>query len=339
MIYPMLIALMGSYLMTPFVKRLAFRLGAVDYPNKRRINREPIPSLGGLAIYFGVVVALVLMGLSHKFLGVIVGGTLIVILGLLDDLYELRASWKLLGQIIISLVVILLGIRIQFISNPFGGMYYLGLLSIPITLFWLIGVINIINLIDGMDGLAGGVTIIASITLAIFALQQGQTFTLILTLALVGGTLGFLRYNFNPAQIFMGDTGSMFLGFMLAVISITGTLKTVTFWTLLIPTLALGVPIFDALFAILRRKLSGKPIFEADKGHLHHKLLDLGLSQVEAVFIVYLICVFLGMVAIGISGANLAETLFLVLSSVGFMVIGICKLKLFDVDNYRKSYK
>lgn len=334
-IYPLLVALLISYLMVPQVKRLAFSLGAVDKPNKRRINVKPIPSLGGIAIYLGVLFALISTGFGSEFLGIIVGGTLIVSLGILDDLYELSAIVKLLGQIVAGLVLIGFDARIEFISNPFGGIYYLGLLGVPITLIWIVGVMNTINLIDGMDGLAGGVTVIAAATLAIFAYQKGQVLTIILALSVIGATLGFLKYNFNPAEIFMGDTGSMFLGFMLGSISIIGTLKSVTAITLLIPLLALGVPIFDTLFAILRRKLSGQPIFKADKGHLHHKLLELGLSQVQAVTIIYLVSIFLGMVAIGISEADLNQLIFLTTSSVGFILLGAIKLGVFNAEaNY-----
>jgi len=317
--------------MVPQVKCLAFSLGAVDKPNKRRINIKPIPSLGGIAIYLGVLFALILTGFSSEFLGIIVSGTLIVILGILDDLYELSAIVKLLGQIVVGLVLIGFGTKIEFISNPFGGIYYLGLLGVPMTLIWIVGVMNIINLIDGMDGLAGGVTVIATATLAIFAYQQGQVLTVILAVSVIGATLGFLKYNFNPAEIFMGDTGSMFLGFMLGTVSIVGSLKSVTAITLLIPVLALGVPILDTLFAILRRKLSGQPIFKADKGHLHHKLLELGLSQIQAVTIIYLVSIFLGMIAIGISQADLNQLIFLISSSIGFILLGVIKLGVFDI--------
>ncbi|WP_018248203.1 glycosyltransferase family 4 protein [Orenia marismortui] len=336
-IYPLLLALLSSYFVMPQVKKLAFKLGAVDYPNKRRINIKPIPSLGGLGIYFGVLIALLVTGFSDKFIGIIAAGTLVVILGLLDDLYELSAKVKLLGQVLVALVLISFGIKIRFISNPFGGIYYLGILSIPTTLVWIISTINVINLIDGLDGLAGGVSVIATITLAIFAYQQGQVLTVILALTVIGAVLGFLKYNFNPADIFMGDTGSMFLGFMLGSISIIGTLKSVTFITLLIPVLALGVPIIDTLLAILRRKLAGRPIFKADKGHLHHKLLELGLNQIQVVMIIYLISISLGMIAIGVSEAELSQQLFLIFSSLGFILIGIIKLGIVNLNtNYNK---
>ncbi|WP_408955454.1 glycosyltransferase family 4 protein [Natroniella sp. ANB-PHB2] len=325
--YPLLVAAIISFILTPQVKKLAFKLGAVDYPNQRRINKEAIPNLGGIAIYAGVIITLILLGYARDFLAILVSGSLIFGLGILDDLYELSALNKLVGQIVIALIAIVLGLQIQFITNPWGGMYYLGWLSVPITLVWLVGITNTINLVDGLDGLAGGITIIASITLAIFAYQQGQILTVILTLTVIGSTLGFLRYNFNPAQIFMGDTGSMFLGFMLGAISISGALKSVTVLTLLVVVLALGIPIFDTLLSIIRRKLKGQPIFQADKNHFHHKLLALGLRQFEVVLIIYLISIFLSMVAIGVSLGTARETIFLLVSSLLFLVVGSFKLK------------
>ncbi|MCK8816400.1 undecaprenyl/decaprenyl-phosphate alpha-N-acetylglucosaminyl 1-phosphate transferase [Natroniella sulfidigena] len=325
--YPLLVAGIISLILTPQVKKLAFKVGALDYPNQRRVNKQPIPNLGGLAIYAGVVFTLLLLGYSRDFLAILVSGSLIFGLGILDDLYELSAWNKLIGQIVIALVAIFLGLQIQFITNPWGGVYYLGWLSIPLTLIWLVGITNTINLIDGLDGLAGGITVIAAITLAIFAYQQGQVLTVILTLTVIGSTLGFLRYNFNPAQIFMGDTGSMFLGFMLGVISITGALKSVTALTLIVSILALGIPIFDTLLSIIRRKLAGQPIFQADNNHFHHKLLALGLKQFEVVLIIYLISIFLSMIAIGVSLATIEEALFLLGSAILFLIIGSLDFK------------
>ncbi|MCK8828024.1 undecaprenyl/decaprenyl-phosphate alpha-N-acetylglucosaminyl 1-phosphate transferase [Natroniella acetigena] len=325
--YPLLVAGIISFILTPQVKKLAFKLGAVDHPKQRRINKQAIPNLGGIAIYAGVIITLVLLGYARDFLAILVSGSLIFCLGILDDLYELSAWNKLIGQSVIALLAIFLGLQIQFITNPWGGMYYLGWLSVPITLVWLVGITNTINLVDGLDGLAGGITVIAAITLAIFAYQQGQILTVILTLTVIGSTLGFLRYNFNPAQIFMGDTGSMFLGFMLGAISISGALKSVTALTLLVVVLALGIPIFDTLLSIIRRKLKSQPIFQADNNHFHHKLLALGLRQYEVVLIIYLISIFLSMIAIGVSLATIRETLFLLGSSLLFLIIGSLEFK------------
>jgi UDP-GlcNAc:undecaprenyl-phosphate GlcNAc-1-phosphate transferase len=321
------ISMMVSYLLTPINKKLATWLGALDLPGKRRINLEPVPTLGGLAIYGGLMVSLSSRGLLNQFESVVIGGTLIIILGIIDDLYELSPGYKLVGQLIISLSVIKLGVRIETIN----GMS-LGILSIPATLGWLLGTINIINLIDGLDGLAGGVAVIAAAVLASFAYQQGQLMVVSLTMALIGATLGFLRYNFNPAQIFMGDTGSMFLGLMLGIISIIGALKTVTAATFLLPLLALGVPIIDTAAAIARRKLKGKAISAADQAHLHHNLLKLGLAQHQAAVIIYLITVFLGLMAVGISQANLGQGLFLLTATICFLGIGNYKTNIIRIN-------
>ncbi|GAB6137292.1 MraY family glycosyltransferase [Halanaerobaculum tunisiense] len=323
LLLPILISFCVSYLLVPVIKKLAFAIGALDQPSKRRINVEPIPNLGGLAIFGGVIVSLLWLGVDSQLRSILVCASLLVSLGILDDLYELSASVKLAGQLAVVLLLVNSGIQIEFIRG-----YYLGLFSIPVTVIWMLGTMNVINLIDGLDGLAGGVTIIAAIPLAIFAYQQGQMLAVLLTLSLIGATIGFLRYNFNPAQIFMGDTGSMFLGFMLGVISITGALKSITTVTFILPILALGVPICDTLFAIIRRRLQGQPIFKADRNHLHHQLLDLGLTQWQVVLIIYLVSICLSLVAIGVSQANFAEGLFLVLTTVSFLLIGSHKLKL-----------
>ncbi|MGM0369270.1 MAG: MraY family glycosyltransferase [Bacillota bacterium] len=327
MIKLLLLSLVISLVLTPLMERLAWLLGAVDHPNSRRINQQSIPSLGGLAIYFSFVLSLLIVGINHKFYPLLVSLSLIVVVGVLDDLYEISALAKLSGQLVAALSLVLLGIRIELISDLSGGVYYLGWLSIPVTLFWLVGVTNTVNLIDGLDGLAAGVSIIAAVTLGVIAYQQGQIEVLSLIVPLVASTLGFLPYNLNPAQIFMGDTGSMFLGFSLGAIAIISYLKVITVVTLLISVLALGVPMLDTIFAIIRRKLAGNPLFKADKEHLHHQLINLGLSQVDVMIIIYAISVFLSMIAVGINGANLGQTLFLVVATIIFLSVGFWELK------------
>ncbi len=327
MIKLLLLSLVISLVLTPLIKRLALFLGAVDHPNSRRINQQSIPSLGGLAIYFSFVLSLLIVGFDHKFYPLLISLSLIVVVGVLDDLYEISALAKLSGQVMAALSLALLGMRIELISNLSGGVYYLGWLSIPVTLFWLVGVTNTVNLIDGLDGLAAGVSIIAAVTLGVIAYQQGQVEVLVLIVPLVASTLGFLPYNLNPAQIFMGDTGSMFLGFSLAAIAIISYLKVITVVTLLISVLALGVPMLDTIFAIIRRKLAGNPLFKADKEHLHHQLINLGLSQIDVMVIIYAISVFLSMIAVGINGANIGQSLFLVVATGVFLSVGFWELK------------
>jgi UDP-GlcNAc:undecaprenyl-phosphate GlcNAc-1-phosphate transferase len=212
---------------------------------------------------------------------------MITILGVLDDVYQLPAKVKLLGQIAAACVLVLFDIRIEWVNNPLGGFFYLDMLSIPFTILWVISFTNVVNLIDGLDGLAAGVSAIASLTVILVAIQMGYFHVALLTAALAGAIIGFIRYNFNPATIFMGDTGSMFLGYMLAAISIYGAVKTATTIALIVPAIALGLPILDTAFAIMRRYVNGKPIFQPDKGHLHHRLLDTGMSHKEVVLFMY----------------------------------------------------
>ncbi|MGM0501242.1 MAG: MraY family glycosyltransferase [Bacillota bacterium] len=332
MIKMLLLSLIISLLSTPLVKRISLDLGVVDQPGERKIHQQSIPSLGGLAIYFSFIVTTIVLGIDYKFYALLMSSSLIVLLGIIDDLYELSALVKLGGQLAAAVILILLGVRIELITNLGGGVYYLGWLSVPVTLTWLVGVTNTVNLIDGLDGLAAGVAVIAAVTLGIIAYQQGQYQILAVIAALVGSTLGFLPYNLNPAQIFMGDTGSMFLGFSLAAIAIISYLKVITVLTILISVLALGVPVFDTIFAIIRRKAAGCPLFKADRNHLHHQLMKLGLNQVEVMTVIYLISVFLGMIAVGISTANIEQSLFLVGNTSLFLSVGFWKLRLLNEE-------
>ncbi|MGM0471014.1 MAG: glycosyltransferase family 4 protein [Bacillota bacterium] len=298
-----MIAFVVTYLSTPIVSQLALKIGAVDQPNLRRINQHAVVNWGGLAIYLGFITAiLTTLSLDLKLVGLIVGSTLILVVGLIDDYYELTPISKLIGQLAAALVVIKLGIKIEFITNPLGGVLSLGYFSLPLTIIWIVGITNTVNLIDGLDGLAAGIAAIAAVTLFIVAGQETNLMVMTLAVMIVGVCIGFLQYNFNPASIFMGDSGSLLLGFLLAVISIMGALKSAAAITLVIPVLALGVPIVDTLLAIIRRHYSGKSIFKADQSHLHHRLLELGLTQKETVIVLYLVSITLGLVAVMING-------------------------------------
>lgn len=311
-----IIAMALSYIFTPYAKGVAYKIGAIDVPkDQRRVHKKPIPRLGGLAIYVAFVVATLLIAtLSRDFLdmnreliGIFVGATIIVVIGIVDDTKQISAKVKLLGQIVAALIVVYSGVRIEFITNILNkttGISDLGKLSIPITIFWIVGITNTVNLIDGLDGLAAGVSSIAALSLAYIACFNGQSTAAIILVILAGSLIGFLPYNFNPAQIFMGDTGSLLVGFILATISVEGVTKTAATIAVALPVLALGVPIFDTTFAIIRRLLNGRPIMEADKGHLHHRLLDQGLSQKQTVLILYFISMLFGASAIVISDSN-----------------------------------
>ncbi len=319
--------------LTPLSKKLAFFLGAIDKPNDRRINSKPVPSIGGIAIYGGFLISVLLFSsLSRGLVGILLGGTFIIFVGVIDDLCEISPVVKLLGQVGAAIILIAFGIEVQFITNPFGGLFYLGVWSIPFTILWIVGITNTVNLVDGLDGLASGVSAIAAITLFLVGLQEGQIFAAILALSLAGSSLGFLKFNFYPAEIFMGDVGAMFLGYLLAAISITGALKSAAAVTLIVPVLALGIPIFDTIFAIIRRLYNKRPISKADNGHIHHRLLALGWNQAEAVLIVYGISIFLGLMALIINGSNFQHAVILLILIIGSLIYGAWRIGIFSVD-------
>lgn len=328
---PLIMSMMVSYLMTPIAIRIAYAVGAIDVPkDERRVHSKPIPRLGGIAIYVAFMTTyLVFNSISgYKELGLIAGSLIIVITGIFDDMKPISAKLKLAAQILAALMLYFGGIRIDFLTNYFGAseMVYVGMLSLPITVFWIVGITNTVNLIDGLDGLAAGISVIAASSLAFVALLNGRYETALVTTIIVGSCLGFLPYNFNPAKIFMGDTGSLFLGFMLATTSIDGSIKGATFLVFAAPILALGLPIFDTAFAILRRFMSGRPIMEADKGHLHHRLLSLGYHQRTVVLAMYFISVLLGLSGI-----------FLIQGYLVFMTISLVAAALLILIPIRRS--
>lgn len=291
-------AFLISLLTTPLSKMIAFKVGAVDQPKERGMHSKPMPRMGGIAIFLGFIITVLLLTPMvevfewREISGLLLGSFIIFFLGVFDDIYDLNAKLKLCVQIIAALVVIYSDIRIEFVTWPFAesNILLLEKLSIPITLFWIVGVTNAVNFIDGLDGLAAGVSSIAAICLMILSILSPNPIgpvAAVLTAALAGSCLGFLPHNFNPAKIFMGDTGSTFLGFILAVTSVQGFIKGYTAVTIMIAILVLALPIFDTAFAILRRIINRKPIMQADRGHLHHRLVDKGYSQKKAVITLY----------------------------------------------------
>jgi len=304
----LLLAFGITFFITPLVKKIAFRLKALDLPNERKVHTTPIPRLGGVGIYLGFWIAVGTAVFAASFwgifidltmlLGVFLASTILLVVGIVDDIRSLAPTTKLIWQIVAALIVIYFGVEINFITNPFNGIWLLGVFAVPLTLLWLVGITNAINLIDGLDGLATGVTAISALTLFLVALLTQQFGAAILMLALMGAALGFLRYNFFPASIFLGDSGSMFLGFILAAASIMGVFKTTLVLALVVPILILGVPIFDTLFAIGRRLKARRHPFEADNRHIHHLLLSFGLSKREAVMAIYIACFVLSFTAL-----------------------------------------
>lgn len=335
-----------AYLATPIAKKWADRVGAIDVPkDNRRIHKKPTPLLGGLAIYFACIIGIVIfIPLNQKIIGILAGATVIVACGYFDDIKSLSPRVKLAIQIIAACIVIYSGVRIDRFTNPLvflNGIKWieLGIFAYPITLLWIVGLTNAFNLIDGLDGLAAGVSVISCMTLFAAAILLGpeQQYVPIITAILAGSTLGFLPYNFNPAKIFMGDTGAMFLGFMLSVISAIGVLKSATALAILVPVFAMGLPIIDTVFAMIRRIANGKSMVEADKGHLHHRLIEKGYSQKQAVLTLYSLSAILGIGAVAIIEVKLKTLYFIVFMAFIGASMGLKHLKsLNNRDNKNK---
>lgn len=313
-LYPIvfIIALAVTLLLEPFAKSSAFLFNAIDKPSARKVHTGPMPRCGGIALVGGFLSA-VLFGLAAAFLfgrmhinysgvlGVIAGGVFIFFVGLVDDIRGLSPSKKLILQIVAAFIPVVLGVSIQFISIPFTGVLLLGVFSVPVTILWIVGATNALNFIDGLDGLASGVSAIAATTLFIVALKMHQPGAAIVLAAVAGAAIGFLRCNFYPASIFLGDSGSLFLGYILAAASIIGVLKSTIIFALLIPVFILGVPIFDTASVIMRRVREGHPIFYADRRHLHHRLLDRGFSHKQVVVSIYFACVLLSIATLSLT--------------------------------------
>ena len=320
----LLAAAVVALISTPVVRSLAFRVGAVDVPKDgRRMHNHPIPRMGGLAIFFGFLLSvLVFLPLSKQYRGMLLGAVIIVILGIFDDIYALPAKPKFLVQIVAALIPATHGVVIQAFSNPnvFSDNPYwvLGNLSVPLTVLWIVAITNAVNLIDGLDGLANGVSAISATTVLVIALIGGQFQVAVVMAALVGACVGFMPYNMNPAKMFMGDTGATFLGYILATMSIQGLFKFYAIISFAVPFLILGLPIFDTAFAFIRRIAHGQSPMHADRSHIHHRLIDMGLNQKQAVATLYVISAILGLSAVVLttSGEGRAMLLFLVLCIV-----------------------
>ncbi|PZD74192.1 putative undecaprenyl-phosphate N-acetylglucosaminyl 1-phosphate transferase [Acaryochloris thomasi RCC1774] len=300
---------------TPIVKKIGLKSGYVDLPNPRKVHSRPMVRLGGISIFLGSLTALMLVWFAggfgylpppseYEIWGVTFGGLLFFVIGLLDDLFTLSAKSRLVMQLGVATMAWTMGVRIEFFTVPFiePSLINLGLWSLPVTLVWLVGMTNAINFTDGLDGLAAGISGIAAVVMLITSLFMNQPAAAILAAALAGGALGFLRYNFNPAQIFMGDGGAYFLGFTLAGIGVIGLVKTVTTVAVVLPFLILAVPILDTSTVVANRLLRGQSPFAADKRHLHHRLLDAGLSQRRIVLFIYALTFWVGSIAMAYAG-------------------------------------
>jgi len=349
-----LVSLVLSVLVTPLVRRLALSVGAVSTPGGRHVNGRPIPRLGGIGLVFAWAVPVAGLALfdptlmrafDHKWLQimtVIGGGIAICAVGALDDVWGIRSAYKLAAQVVVAIFAFACGFQIQAIQLPLFGTLQMGVFALPVTVLWIVGVTNAVNLIDGLDGLAAGVTFFAAFTSFVIASISGSAFVALTMAALMGALVGFLFFNFNPARIFMGDSGSYFLGFVLATTALTaGALqqKASTAVSLLVPVLALGVPIFDTLFSMFRRVLERRPIFAADRGHVHHRLLDIGLTHRRAVFFLYGISSLLAAGAIAVSLGR-SWHVGLALLSVSLVFVGFVRfLGYFEYLHFRKRQR
>lgn len=298
------IALISTFLLTFVIRKLAFKFNFVDFPNQRKIHKQVTPRIGGLGIFIGAALGLLYLQPEHIHLtGISLGALVIVITGMLDDRFEIRPIIKLTGQLVAASFLISSGLIIERLTLPFIGMIDLGAFSVLITFLWVVGITNAINLIDGLDGLASGVSTIALLSMFVMALIDLQLMAAYLCIVLIGANLGFLYHNFYPAKIYMGDTGSNFLGYMIAVISMLGLFKNIALFSFVIPVIVLAIPIFDTLFAILRRASNKQKIMMADNKHIHYQLLRAGFSHRQTVIIIYGFSLIFGVLAIVFSEA------------------------------------
>ncbi|OGS37417.1 MAG: hypothetical protein A2293_10805 [Elusimicrobia bacterium RIFOXYB2_FULL_49_7] len=351
-------ALLVTLVTTPLVIRLSHTLDVLDKPATRKIHKGLIPRMGGLSIFAGLIAGLGFYCLLEKegfallrnkgYFVILAASFIMLLLGLFDDKYGLNAKVKFTVQIIAAAIIIIYGIKIERITNPFGGAFDLGWLAYPISFLWIVGVTNAINLSDGMDGLATGICLIVAMTMFAVSLVTQHPGTLVVSAILSGALIGFLRYNFNPARIFMGDTGSQFLGFLLAALSIKGSLVSSTTVSFLVPLIALGLPIFDTLFAFLRRIVTGANPFSADKMHIHHRLLSFGFNQRQVVIMLYTVSILFGIIAFTLTATSnqIAAGLLLVFAIIiyvgirrlGYMEAILVRMKKKRYSEKRKAY-
>lgn len=293
------LTLVISLILTPLLIKFALKIKATDKPNYRKAHSVPTATLGGLAIFISFLAGLLLLQpYSDYHAAVVTGACIIIIMGVLDDLYNLSAKMKFIVQIGVALLIVFWGgLQVEFINLPFGGQIEFGFLSSVVTVFWIVGITNAINLIDGLDGLAAGVSSIALFTIAGMAVLMGNVYVATMALILFFSTVGFLRYNFYPAKIFMGDTGALFLGYMIGVLALLG-FKNITIISFIIPIFILGVPISDTLIAMVRRRVNRQPMSSPDSSHLHHRLMKSGFTHKQTVLFIYSLSAMFSMAAV-----------------------------------------
>lgn len=323
------VAFIIAFSSTPIVKSFAQKVGAIDVPNEaRRVHDHPIPRMGGLAIFFGFVISVVLFAdITKQIQGILIGCVIIVATGVVDDIVSLNAWVKLGLQLAAAIVAVCHGVVIEVLMNPnvFSETQHLvlGVLSIPVTVIWIVGITNAVNLIDGLDGLACGVSAISCVTMLVTALLIAEGNVAVILAALAGACIGFIPYNFNPAKIFMGDTGALLLGYVLATMSVVGLFKFYAVVTFAVPLLAMALPLMDTLFSIVRRLLRGQSPMHPDRGHFHHRLIDMGLTQKQAVSVLYSISAILGLLAVVITTRSEIKFLLLIIAFCIAVIMGI----------------
>ena len=336
-IYMIVIPFLFVLAIIPFIKKVAEHIGAIDIPNERKVHKKPIPRLGGLGIYMGFLLGYILFGtMSIRMNAILIGSFIIIITGIVDDINPIPAKIKFLFQLLAAAVVAFYGDILLRDLSAFGLYIQFGKLSYVITILFIVAIINCINLIDGLDGLAAGLSSIYFITIGIVIVSWKHTFDLdaMLTFIMLGATLGFLCHNFNPAKIFMGDSGSMFLGYIIAVIALLG-FKNVTLTTLLAPICLLAIPVLDTTFAIIRRLVNKKKIDEPDKEHLHHQLLNLNLSHRNTVLVIYLVDILFATAMLLYMLYN--QTVGIILYAILFVIVLVFVMKTNIIINHKKK--
>lgn len=313
LIIAFLISGVTTLLVTPVIMKLAVKLNAVDEPDgRRKIHNGIKPSMGGIAIFIGAAAGFLYLQPVHEHLSaIIIGACIMILTGILDDIFEFRALYKLIGQISAALVVVSSGLLIEKLTIPFMGTVYLGNFGIIITILWIVAASNAINLIDGLDGLAAGVSAIGLSSILVMGLIDYRIIVVYLSIILIGSSVGFLYHNFYPSKIFMGDTGALFLGYSIAIVSMLGLFKNVAFFSFIVPIIVIAIPVLDTVYAIIRRFLNNEGIATADKKHIHYKLLEMGYTHRQAVLIIYAFSIFFGSIAIVFNSATLLTSLIL----------------------------
>ena len=325
---PILAALLCSLALTPVAIKLAHKWGVVDMPNERKVHNSAMPRMGGLAIYGGFMAGMLLLGrFDRQTLSLIASATIVMGIGLYDDMHGISPKLKLLGQVLASLVLVQSGVVVQFLTNPFnGGVMSLGFFAYPLTIVWLVGISNAINLVDGLDGLSAGISAISALTISVICYIRGDGLTCVIAAIVAAAALGFLRFNFHPAKTFMGDCGSLFLGFLLGALSVMGFSKGATLISIFCPFLIVGIPICDTFFAIIRRSVQKKPIFQADKGHLHHCLLSCGLSHSQTVLVIYAISLLMSVAAVLMAVLTTSQAVLIFIITLVLVLYGAKKI-------------